>query len=177
MAFDPRDAEKAARQGVIPDYFQDIVRTLLSDNIEMVVTAALDRRRNVEALHFIDPNPQPERELGYHIVYESFDTEHQIATRGLYLANIWPRTRHSGPNGRHYFSSSRELIVREDIHGRKDIHHEFLRPRIKMPGVQAEDDIHESMLATDFIEDINRLRASEITKPLSIVFNMFPRPK
>ncbi len=114
----------------VSEFFRITVRQLLEYNIEFVLSSTYDHRRNVQSLALVDKPPvdeEPDRRpprgvpIDYHFVYESYDTERQVTTSGIYIAK--PRLRRKqGENlpkwgdSRHYFDAKngRITIVRRD---------------------------------------------------------------
>lgn len=147
----------------------------MHDNVDLLMSASLSPRQNVEVLHLIDCQLQPGVRLDYHCVYESFDSVRQTATYGIFLANPWKRNEYEPrPESRHYFTGGKELIVVEDSRnsGRE---FEFLQGGLTDAAETRGAEYAKQVSA--FEADLCRVQHGTPIKPMSLVFAQFARRK
>lgn len=174
MASTPEDWDNRTPQlETVADLFHETVQRLLHDNVEFLLSASLGHRRNVEVLHLIDAQPQTRVRLGYHCVYEAFDSVRQATTHGIFIANPWTRPRYEPrQESRHYFDGGRQLVVREDNRAEREF--EFLRGSTRLEDIDEPEDANA---LTEFFNDLDRIQASQPIKPMSLKFDQFARLK
>lgn len=165
---------------LVADTFHSTVEQILQDRLDFVLTGAKDSRRNIEVLHLIDKKPPLGEPLGYHYVYQSFDSLRHITTRGIFIAQptLWPKGKpekgQSIPlrgNSRHYFDGGSGIVVRRDVIWGQQ-YFEFLRGTLFNSSVEAGD----SEIATihyNFRRDLETIQTSQPIKPLTNLFHQF----
>lgn len=156
---------------LIADFFEATVQRMLHDNVEYLLSSAWGNK-SVEVLHLLSPPSDTEGRgrIGYHYLYESFDSDDQSRTHGMVIANpvikipdpIYPPPEQTR---RQYSTHGPDSILRRDKVRRRTIF------SLKIYGfVDTLDDPEaqeHDLVIRELKEDLLKINRAEPIRPAS----------